>query len=460
MDGIIQRLTVALLLGLCTSFYPPSALAQDKVDGFISKPNHQLFNMTGVWRSRGYGWVWSIGNGQIKYYDEGGRYCILRRTRSRLPWGLQEQIHVHPSGKSMRFALDELGYLYTFDKLTELPPACRTAPNPGPVSVFNAIDQIFSNHYAFFKTHNVDWAKLVRRYRPRVSAQMSDRQLFALLKDLLSNINDGHVALRAYIDGQRLRFSSGKRPKPYVALPPGTKTLPGYWTTSVGAALVGENLKQNNRGSVKYGLIDGDIGYIYIRSVGRRTRPDVDQTMDKAIRLFANATAVILDLSNNRGGYDSIGRRIVGRFARSKKIGLYKHAGDSPGDKPQAIYLEPSSRQRYLGPVFVITGKSTFSAGETMTMFLATLSNVTHIGERTPGALSDVLSKRLPNGWRVRLSNEIYLDSRRRAWESIGIPPQVFMKVRQRRFVTQDDVVAAKTAIKAIRERARAASTP
>ncbi len=42
---------------------------------------------------------------------------------------------------------------------------------------------------------------------------------------------------------------------------------------------------------------------------------------------------------------------------------------------------------------------------------------------KTRGALSDILSKTLPNGWSLGLSNEIYHDSQGICYEAIGIPP-------------------------------------
>ena len=53
------------------------------------------------------------------------------------------------------------------------------------------------------------------------------------------------------------------------------------------------------------------------------------------------------------------------------------------------------------------------------------LPNVTHYGEPTFGALSDILGKTLPNGWGLSLSNEHYVDVAGEAWEGRGIAPEV-----------------------------------
>ena len=50
------------------------------------------------------------------------------------------------------------------------------------------------------------------------------------------------------------------------------------------------------------------------------------------------------------------------------------------------------------------------------------MDNVTRIGSRTNGALSDALEERLPNGWYFSLSNESYLNIQGMNFKSKGIP--------------------------------------
>jgi C-terminal processing protease CtpA/Prc len=40
-----------------------------------------------------------------------------------------------------------------------------------------------------------------------------------------------------------------------------------------------------------------------------------------------------------------------------------------------------------------------------------------------------MLTKPLPNGWAVTLSNEVYLDADGKAWEARGIPPKIAIPV-------------------------------
>ena len=82
----------------------------------------------------------------------------------------------------------------------------------------------------------------------------------------------------------------------------------------------------------------------------------------------------------------------------------------------------PSARPSFRGNVVLLTGPDTVSAGETFTMALLGRKP---LGLNTQGVFSDVLTRRLPNGWRFRLPNEVYLTSDGKAFDATGVPPDV-----------------------------------
>ena len=151
----------------------------------------------------------------------------------------------------------------------------------------------------------------------------------------------------------------------------------------------------------------------------------VDAAMERAIKALQGAKAIIVDLSQNDGGYDLLARRIAGRFAAERTFAYAKRPGDNADAPIQKLYVEPSEGTRFTGPVYVLTTDETVSAAEILTLSLRALPNVTHVGEPTRGVLSDELSKELPNGWLLTLSNEVYTDSEGQLWEGKGIAPQI-----------------------------------
>jgi C-terminal processing protease CtpA/Prc len=64
---------------------------------------------------------------------------------------------------------------------------------------------------------------------------------------------------------------------------------------------------------------------------------------------------------------------------------------------------------------------------------------ITRIGENTQGVFSDVLGRRLPNGWRFGLPNEVFRTPQGTTFDGPGIPPDVAVPV----FV-DEDVAAGK----------------
>jgi carboxyl-terminal processing protease len=179
-----------------------------------------------------------------------------------------------------------------------------------------------------------------------------------------------------------------------------------------------------------------DIGYLAVVSMGGFVDGELDSAADElaaldaameaALTLFdeRRARAVILDLSLNTGGYDFVGLAIAGRFAAERRIAYTRRAGDDPAARDFAIAVQPATGRRYTGPVHVLTSDLTKSAGECGTLALRALDNVRHVGDRTRGAFSTVLTKPLPNGWVLSLSNEVYTDTAGVVWEGRGIEPQ------------------------------------
>jgi len=405
----------------------------------------RLARLNGVWRSRGYGWLWDIANGRLRVFDESGPYCIARPDIRRRLGGLNQGFEVSADGQLLRLSLGDPAYHFTFDKIDALPSSCGRSADATPTAVIDAIGRIFSAHYAFFQARHIDWPALLAAARSKVGSETSEAALLKVVEDLLENFDDDHVSLRARINGRRVVCNTGEGEALSGVAKEARQAGVEFndmierwkrtvWTPQIEDELFAGTLTTTANGNIKYGLIDDDIGYLAILSMDDFDAGDADAAalnlaLDKAMARFEGAKAVIVDVSLNDGGEDALARAIAARFAAKRTLIYSKFAGDAPGARPQAIYLAPSSRPRFTGPVYLMTSNVTVSAAEVFTIAMRALPNVTHLGQRTRGSLSDVLSKRLPNGWLVTLSNEIYLDADGKAWEGAGIPPTVSIPV-------------------------------
>ena len=177
---------------------------------------------------------------------------------------------------------------------------------------------------------------------------------------------------------------------------------------------------------------EGSVGYLSLTSLKNLTRKEkidddiaaMDDLLDTLIAACTGCNAMILDLSQNRGGDDRVALAVAARFADAPQVAYTKQATSktSSGDV-QTIQLTPSAKPRWLGNVILVTDSVTVSAGEVLTLAMRTLPNVKHVGQTTRGALSDALEKSLPNGWRFTLSNEIYKSANGDVFEARGITP-------------------------------------
>jgi carboxyl-terminal processing protease len=189
-------------------------------------------------------------------------------------------------------------------------------------------------------------------------------------------------------------------------------------------------------------VIDGRVGYLQIFQMGGfTTRNDFgsdawakaemgefNRIMDEAFAVFEGLDAVVLDLSNNRGGWDRVAKALPGRFSEEAYTGFTTQTRGS-GLAPFPHEIAPADGSRFTGPVYLLTSDVTVSGGELATLALRQNPRVTQVGRKTRGAFSTPLSKRLPNGWLLELSNEVFAAPDGTVFEETGIAPEIEMDV-------------------------------
>ena len=55
--------------------------------------------------------------------------------------------------------------------------------------------------------------------------------------------------------------------------------------------------------------------------------------------------------------------------------------------------------------------------------------HIARVGANTQGVFSDVLVRKLPNGWRFGLPNEVYLTKDGKAFDGVGVPPDIEVSI-------------------------------
>ena len=154
----------------------------------------------------------------------------------------------------------------------------------------------------------------------------------------------------------------------------------------------------------------------------------VDETMNRIITDLDGAKGFIVDARWNGGGYDSNALHIAGHFTDQQLLAFTKRARKGDTLTPeQEIFIPWHAVEKFSGPVVYLCSRDTLSAAEIFSMAMMAMPNVTSLGEPTVGALSDTHSVHLPNGWRLRLSNEVYKAIDGVVYEGAGIPVDIFL---------------------------------
>jgi C-terminal processing protease CtpA/Prc len=202
-------------------------------------------------------------------------------------------------------------------------------------------------------------------------------------------------------------------------------------------------LRQYCNGRVFYGHVkDSGIGYLrilafagYAQQGGYAAGSEALESALDEIFSDPKLKALVIDVRINFGGADPWGLAIASRLATHDYLAYTKVARTNPPEStrwtpPEPSTVRPSSRPGFHGPVVELTSAMTISAGETFTQALmGRTPHILRIGENTQGVFSDVLGRKLPNGWEFGLPNEIYRDEKGKTFDIVGIPPEVAVPV-------------------------------
>jgi carboxyl-terminal processing protease len=404
----------------------------------LTRPATAQPPLDGVWRSRGYGYVVRFDAGRPKLFHVVDGVCYADPRPQTDPDGVLAVSR--PLGPdTLAFSSGPGQTAYVFNRLPALPKACAATVDWTPRKITALAAQTFAAFYPSSQARHIDWAARARIADKAAAKATSDGALYDALGGLMDGLNDPHVSLQATLGADSRDFESGEaatlirvRTESKDADPAASEKawLQAYKRGVMDGVLKGKGRQvANNR--VIWGRV-GDVGYLNVVTMGAFDKdgaPDdpaaLDKALDDALTAFVGAKAVIVDVSNNRGGFDAISLRIAGRFADRSRLAWSKTAAGSPDVLPQAFHVQPTRAPHYLGPVYLVTSDVTVSAGETFTLAMRALPNVVQVGERTRGGLSDQLNKPLPNGWLLTLPAEIYRDPRGARFEAVGVAPDV-----------------------------------
>ncbi|MGA5363350.1 S41 family peptidase [Streptomyces purpurascens] len=398
----------------------------------------------GVWRMDGYGTVLSLDGDTLQEFQTTSVSCVEGEAARRTGPGAYTTddgtvLTVRPGPDQDRATLgadSSVGHR-ALRRIKELPSDC-TRPTPKDARTsFDVFWHSFAENYPFFAAKGVDWQDMRDRYRPMVHKDTTRKELFGIFSDMVRPLYDAHVAVE---DGD-LVFAQAR---------PGTEVPTESLDTKVKKFVVERDLKgapyrqDFANGRITYADLPGSArqGYLRISGFGGYTSEDAPYAahlaaLDKALDTILTKDraqrlkGLIIDLRINGGGSDALGIHIAERLSDKPYVAYAKRARNHPTDpgrhtRPEPIRVAPADGLRYTGPIAVLTGGSTVSAGETFTQALIDRPGGTiRIGQPTQGVFSDVMERNLPNGMTAILPNEEFLNRSGRTYDGSGIPPHL-----------------------------------
>ncbi len=430
-----------LALAACTSVpevrgLPIEAMSIRGTDGQV------IAAARGVWQSRANGWILDIdADGIARWQDAPGAcYRADQGGSNAATMGAVEYRYITPltNGQQAIFQYLPGDTPTRFARLAALPDRCSGKAPTSERAIFDLFAGIVSRHFGFFAEREIDWEALVAEARPQVRDGMGEAALFDVMGGLVEALGDSHTKLIASFDGEPRRAQGGLG-----------ETLPmvregmdeGAWLSALVEQLQGEVLDPGSRmlanGRMIAGtMADGRIGYLQVFTMGGFVEgyeagspewaaaeiAEFNAVIDEVLATFAGTEALVLDLSNNRGGYDVIARGLAERLTEQAYLGYTVTNAGGGEAVPNVIDVAPAPR--YSGPVYLLTSDVTVSGGELATLALRQNPRVIHAGTATRGSFSTPLAKPLPNGWYLELSNEAFRAPDGTLYEGRGIAPQ------------------------------------
>ena len=300
-------------------------------------------------------------------------------------------------------------YLFTFLLLSSC--VDEEQYDDTPMGNFEALWKIMDEHYCFFEykheAYGLDWQQVYNKYKVRVNNQMTNKQLFEVLSDMLGELRDGHVNLMAAHDLGRYWSWYEDYPTNFS-----DTLLRRYMGTDYQIA-----------SGLDYKILDDNIGYIRYESFNNAIG---EGNIDEVMKYMLLCRGVIIDIRNNSGGMLTNAEKLAARFCQEKTlVGYYQHK-TGPGHQDfsgrEARYLEPSSNLRWNKKAVLLTNRQVYSAANEFAVYMKTLPNVILVGDHTGGGAGMPFNSSLPNGWSVRFSAVPMYDAQGNSTE-FGIEP-------------------------------------
>ncbi|WP_334150829.1 S41 family peptidase [Hyphomicrobium sp.] len=299
-----------------------------------------------------------------------------------------------------------------------------------PEKNFEALWETFYNRYPFFVLRNVDWKKQYDIYRPKVARETSDHELFDIFCQMLDPLNDGHIELKAKLDGDgKTRFFTPEKPPRFYQEFSDRQIKKLFKTTEKTLVANGFDRPTETEAWMLRYCRSETVGYMRILELEDIRKRKLLEALDRIGRDFVTLDGFIIDIRDCPGGDDSTALTIINRFCDQKRVAFHRRTKIGPEDDDfsplKTWHIEPEGEAQFTRPIVLLTCDSVFSGGEAFALAIKELPYVAILGDHTNGIFSYTLDKKLPNGWKYCLSYQKYFSADMVCYEGKGVPVDI-----------------------------------
>ncbi len=386
-------------------------------------------------------------------YEHTRQTCIQVGTLSSAEViGMMANTELSSDKQSIRIIPNEFELFdWRIEKLEALPAVCHPENlivSQSPTAIFEHLWHTFNDYYAFFDERGIDWNNQYEQFRPAVTDDMGNDELQEVLDRLLRPINDGHV--RLITDSEEFHFAKMDSVEKYIRETFSTQSeykdiqeyvdslgqqwkdkVLGYFDSSIGGSAGGSSGE-----NIYWATSTDNVGYLFIGTMQDLTSTQsgldseileaVNRIMTDVLSDLCNTDALIIDVRFNGGGFDAVSLAIANYFTDQSGLAYSKYVRNYSGDgEAVEVFFSSATETPYLKPIVIISSQNTYSAAEVFLIMMSSLPHVTILGESTVGVLADQVTKTLPNNWKIEVPNVVFVDSKGRKPEVVGVTPDV-----------------------------------
>jgi len=271
--------------------------------------------------------------------------------------------------------------------------------------------------YPLLEFKKINWDSIYNVYLPKVENSTGD-EIYLIINDLLKELKDQHVIFRSRGSGAIMPYVSTRF----------LKDLDAYDPIIVRNYFKDELLIACNN-TVEYGILDNNIGYIYIAHFN-----NLDQFSDffNVMDYIKNTDALIIDERANSGGLSENLQEVVGWFLDSTYRFDSYLKDDVWYDGDDFTFHPHDIQQKYEKSIVVLINGACISSGELFPELMKQLPNVTLIGDTTAGALCNDFEMLkgdyfLSNGIMIHIGTRYIMRFDGIVGEWNGIEPDIYL---------------------------------